>query len=108
MQGFAVDGRKVPMIDLMASVSCEKVLPGPHKADLPVVAVTFYDELRKDLATEYIGPFQGTMTWRNLKKQVRVPVGAREAIVRIGMFGATGSASFDSVNVRATPGAKER
>ena len=92
----------------MASVSCNDVLRGPHKNDLPVVAVTFYDELRKDLGTEYIGPFQGTMTWKNLKREIRVPIGTREAIVRIGLFGATGSISFDSVNVRATPGAKRR
>ena len=103
MQGFAIDGRKVPKIDLMAAVACEKVLAGPDKVDLPVVAVTFYDELRKELGSEYIGPFQGTMTWKSLKREIRVPIGTREAIVRIGLFGATGSASFDSVNVRPTP-----
>ena len=108
MQGFAVDGRKVPQLDLTAAVACENVLAGPHKDDLPVVAVTFYDELRKDLGTEYIGPIQGTMTWKNVKRQIKVPVAAREAIVRIGLFGATGKASFDSVAVRATPGASRK
>ena len=105
MQGFAIDGREVPLIDLTAAVACENVLAGPHKEDLPVVAVTFYDELRKDLGTEYIGPLQGTMTWKNVKREkIRVPIGTREAIVRIGLFGATGKASFDSISVRATPG----
>jgi len=108
MQGFAIDGRKVPKIDLMAAVACENVLPGPVKTDLPVVAVTFYDKLRKDLGSEYLGPFQGTMTWKNMKREIRVPIAAREAIVRIGLFGATGSASFDSVNVRPTPGSDRR
>jgi protein-L-isoaspartate(D-aspartate) O-methyltransferase len=104
MQGFAVDGREVPVIELTAAVACENVLPGPHKEDLPVVAVTFYDELRKDLGTEYIGPLQGTITWKNVTREIRVPVAAREAIVRIGLFGATGKASFDSISVRAKPG----
>lgn len=104
MQGFAIDGREVPIIELTASVACENVLPGPHKDDLPVVAVTFYDELRKDLGSEYIGPLQGTMTWKNVTREIRVPIGTREAIVRIGLFGATGKASFDSISVRAKPG----
>ena len=108
MQGFAVDGRRVPSLDLTAAVACENVLPGPHKDDLPVVGITFYDELRKTLGAEYIGPMQGTMTWKNVKREIKVPVGAREAIVRIGLFGATGKASFDSIAVRATPGTSRK
>lgn len=108
MQGFALDGRKVPMIDLMAAVACERVLVGAHKDDLPVVSITFYDELRRDLGSEYMGPFQGTISWKNLKREIRVPISTREAIVRIGLFGATGIAKFDSVSVRATPNAKKK
>ena len=66
-----------------------------------MIAIQFLAEDRSDLTTAYIGPFQGTRAWKNYDREISVPIGAREAILRIGLFGATGSASFDNVMVRA-------
>ena len=101
MQGFAIDGREVPKLMLRASMSCKNVAVGPTKQDLPYVALTFYDANRKDLKTSIIGPMQGTATWKNKSLEVRVPVSAREAILRIGLFGATGTAAFDRISIKA-------
>ena len=101
MQGFSIDGKKVSKIKLMASMSCENVSPGPHRNDLPHVAVTFYDTGRKTLSTSFIGPMQGTMPWKNRSLEIRVPIAAKEAIVRIGLFGATGKASYDRLSISA-------
>ena len=100
MQGFAIDGRKVPNVKLSASVAYKNIAKGPYKDDLPYVALTFYDGDRKQLTTSFIGPFQGTSQWRNHDKEVRVPIASREAIVRIGLFGSTGSASYDNIIVK--------
>jgi len=100
MQGFAIDGRQVKKIVLSASIKCDNVRPGAHPADLPIVNVTFYDEDRQELDWAYMGPFQGTRSWQNEDKDIEVPTGAREAIVRIGLFGAVGSASFDNIKIR--------
>lgn len=100
MQGFAIDGRKVPKLKLSASVAYKNVAVGPHKNDLPCVALTFYDGDRKELTTSIIGTFQGSSQWKNHDLQVRVPITAREAIVRIGLFGSTGSASYDNVMIK--------
>jgi protein-L-isoaspartate(D-aspartate) O-methyltransferase len=64
------------------------------------VALTFYDAQRKEVATEYLGPFEGSKDWHQHKKEIRVPVSSREAIVRIGLFGATGKISFDNIIIR--------
>lgn len=101
MQGFSIDGSKVSKIMLRASMSCKDIAVGPHPNDLPHVAVTFYDTSRKELSSSYIGPLQGSMTWKNRSLEVRVPIAAKEAIIRIGLFGATGSASFDRISVSA-------
>lgn len=101
MQGFSIDGRKVAKLKLQASMACESVAQGPHDDSLPHVAITFYDEERRDLNTFVIGPMKGTSTWQNRSLEIRVPVAAREAIVRIGLFGATGTASFDRISVMA-------
>ncbi len=100
MQGFAIDGREISDLTLSASIACENVVAGPHPDDLPLVAVTFYDELRRELGTRFLGPYFGTRQWRNRDLQVEVPEETREAIVRIGLFGATGSVSFDNILVR--------
>ncbi len=101
MQGFAIDGREISEVTLSASVKCEKVLSGPNpRYDVPVVALTFYDEVRNELGTHKIGPFLGTRRWSNRDGTYPVPAETREAIVRIGMFGATGSVSFDNIMLR--------
>lgn len=97
MQGFAIDGREVKHIRLSASVKIEEVRPSQYNEDLPALAVTFYDEDRKDLGTSLIGPFRGSRPWERYQEKIRVPVEAREAIVRIGLFGSLGTASFDNV-----------
>lgn len=100
MQGFAVDGREVERLEVAASIKTENVRPGPYPDDLPSVAVTFYDENRKDLGTTLIGPFRGSRPWERHVQEMRVPPGSREAIVRIGLFGSVGTASFDNVQIR--------
>ena len=101
MQGFAIDGRKVTKLKLEASFSCSNVAPGPAKEDLPAIVITFYDKQRKELNWYSIGPFDGSRTWMTRSREIRVPIGAREAILRIGLFGATGSASFDKISIRS-------
>jgi protein-L-isoaspartate(D-aspartate) O-methyltransferase len=99
MQGFAIDGRQVKHIKVAASIRVEDVRPGNFADDLPSVAVTFYDANRKDLGTALIGPFRGSKPWERHQQEMRVPHETREAIVRIGLFGSLGTASFDNVQI---------
>lgn len=101
MQGFSIDGTQIRALSLAASIKHAAVNQGRSPTELPVVAVTFYDPDRKDLGTTFLGPFRGTADWHRKEKTVRVPPQAREGILRIGMFGATGAVSFD--NVRMEP-----
>ena len=100
MQGIAIDGRQVPTISFSVRIASENVIQGNGPNDIPVAALTFYNAQRKDLSTTYLGPIAGTTTWTQLTKpQVRVPNATREAIVRIGLFGATGKVNFDDVRI---------
>lgn len=99
MQGFAVDGRKVKNLKLSLSFKCKDISAGLFPLDLPGATITFYDELRRDLGRIEIGPFRGTKDWQRYYKESRVPVKAREALIRIGLFGATGEASFDNIRL---------
>ena len=54
---------------------------------------------RRDVGVFVIGPFRGSKDWKNHSRLIRIPPQAREAIVRIGLFGATGTADFDAVTI---------
>jgi protein-L-isoaspartate(D-aspartate) O-methyltransferase len=99
MQGFPVDGRQVTRLEVSAWIKCSGVQPGPDSDEMPAVVVTFYDENRKPLGYRLIGPFRGTSTWQQQREEFRVPITAREAILRIGLFGAIGEIAFDDVRV---------
>lgn len=101
LQGIAVDGRRIGEVELAARVRYEGIRFSPRTGSTPMVAVTFYDENRKDLGLFFIGPFRNSSDWRLVSRRIRVPPRAREAILRIGLFGATGEISFD--DVRLTP-----
>ncbi len=99
LQGIPLDGRKVSAINLAASVKMVDVVGGLDPSELPAVTVRFYDEQRNLLESQWLGPFRGTKDWHQLERKMRVPSRAREAILSIGLFGATGTAHFDSIKL---------
>lgn len=99
LQGIAIDGLEVSMIRLSGMCRTENVKIGPNTEALPMIAISFYDKLRQDLGTFWIGPYRGTRPWRSASRLIRVPPQTHEAILRIGLFGATGVADFDDIKI---------
>lgn len=100
MQGFSIDGRSVTAIDFEARLSLQNVKPGIHKEDVPVAMVSFYDKDRRWLKDTVLDPLTANKGWHKLElKSARVPIATKDAIVRIGLFGATGTAKFDAVKL---------
>lgn len=103
LQGFAVDGRTVSTLRLSFSVRGDNIRAGAKPDQLPMVVITFYDERRQTVGEQSIGPFTGTFPWRKESKVLRVPLRAREAILRIGLLGAVGELSLDNLGLEANP-----
>ena len=99
LQGLAIDGREVREIKLSAYMMCEEVWPGPGNEESPRVVITFFDDHRRTLGHAWLGPIRGDQSWQPFERTIRVPVQAREGILRIGLFGATGRAAFDDVKI---------
>ncbi len=95
LQGFAVDGRKVSMLRLSFFVQGKNIGYGLQRDQWPQVIVTFYDQDRQAIGNEKVGPFFSSFAWRQEKADLAVPLQAREAILRIGLLGATGEIAFD-------------
>ncbi len=101
LQGLALDGRLVKRVRLSAEMRLEDVKAGLERTELPAVTIRFYDERRALLGSHWIGMVRGTQGWESESRVFRVPELAREAIVSIGLFGATGKAAFDNVRLDA-------
>ena len=99
LQGLALDGRAITKIRIGCRVRTDQVQNGGRPNALPTLAISFYDEKRRELGTYVTGTFFGTRDWKSHARSFRVPPLTREAIVRIGLFGATGTADFDDVTL---------
>lgn len=98
-QGFPVDGRTVARLSISAELRGEGIRAGLSADEQPVIAVRFFDERRSRSAAAHLGPWQGTFPWKNVSGSLPVPTWAREAILQIGMLGATGRLEADSVRI---------
>ncbi len=101
LQGLALDGREVKRVKLSAAVKTVDVKAGIDRDELPAVTIRFYNEQRSLLEMQLLGSFRGTRGWKSESRVFHVPVECREAIVSIGLFGATGEASFDDIGLEA-------
>lgn len=101
LQGFAIDGRAVDRLEVNFAARGAGIRPGRTTNQWPYVVVTFYNERRGHLASELVGPLRGEFDWSVFKESVPVPVKAREAILRIGLLGATGKLWIDDVSIAA-------
>jgi protein-L-isoaspartate(D-aspartate) O-methyltransferase len=99
LQGLALDGRAVRRVKLSTRVQVREIRPGLDRDEMPAVTLRFYDDKRTLLGTQFLGPYQNTRGWRQDSKTFRVPSETREAIVSVGLFGATGTADFDDIKL---------
>ena len=103
LQGMAIDGRKIGAVTITLQVRVKDIRPGGEPFARPLLAVHFYDHLRKDIDTQVIGPWIRESDWELVGTTIPVPKEAREAIVRIGLNGATGRLDIDDIRFRPKP-----
>ena len=101
LQGFSVVGKEFKSLEVSASVKLSNVRPADKELAQPMIAISFYDASRKPLGQQWLGPWEGTTNWKKVQKSFRIPVSAREAIFRVGLFGATGQFEIDDIQVEA-------
>jgi protein-L-isoaspartate(D-aspartate) O-methyltransferase len=106
-QGFAVDGRVVESLDLTYWIKTDGVRPGPRPEQIAGMSITFFDRNRSFLGTWRAGPFPATMSWTTKGERVAVPRTARDAVIMIGLNGATGKVALDDIQLAPPPRASK-
>ncbi|MBN1394270.1 MAG: protein-L-isoaspartate(D-aspartate) O-methyltransferase [Pirellulales bacterium] len=99
LQGFAVDGLKVPKLKLSVWVRGNGVRQGQNAKQIPGVIINFFDENRAAIGAVGMGPWRGTFDWRHETKLLQVPRKAREAVLGMGLYGAVGEIAFDELKL---------
>lgn len=127
LQGFAIDGREVQWLEVSAMVRTESIRRGETIDQLPGIGIMFFDDKREVLGEKMIGPWgidstrsaanaafravepiqTVTPTWKPIRVTIAVPKNTREAVLRLGLFGATGTLSVDVLQVQAAEPVKK-
>ena len=103
LQGIAVDGRKVAFVNLSLDVMVEKAVPGSKSFERPAAYIHFYDSIRREIGSFQVGPWLRPQDWERTGRRFAVPPLAREAIIRVGLNGATGKMAVDNVKLSFIP-----
>ncbi len=99
LQGVAMDGRKVAFVNLSLDLKLDNIRAGTEDWQQPAFYIHFYDKIRRSLGDFKAGPWLGSQDWERTGRRIPVPVGTREAIVRIGLNGAAGTMSVDDLRL---------
>lgn len=102
-QGFPVDGRAVGKIAFRLSIRGDGITPGMAADEVPGMVVKFFNAERTRSIAAAVGSWNRSGPWRQVEGSVPVPTWAREAIVQIGLLGATGQFDVDDVSVAGFP-----
>ena len=103
LQGLGIDGSQIGRIELSGMFRCISVSAGKSSDEVAMLAISFYDNERRDLGMGLVGPIRGNHDWRKMSRTIRVPFEAREAILRVGLFGATGTMHVDDIRIVPQP-----
>ncbi|MAG94057.1 MAG: protein-L-isoaspartate O-methyltransferase [Planctomycetaceae bacterium] len=101
LQGLSIDGRTIHRVRVSLRVKLDDVSPHRLTHMQPAFVIHYYDSIRRPLGEGVAGPFLVDSQWRTVSKTIRVPSKAREAIVRVGLNGSTGTLGVDGL--RLTP-----
>lgn len=102
VQGLALDGSRVTAVTLSCQYRGEDLLAGPQPHERAALQLHFYDDRRLPIGTATVGPWLvDSDSWANASSRIDVPSRTREAIIQVGLNGATGILDVD--DIRMTP-----
>jgi protein-L-isoaspartate(D-aspartate) O-methyltransferase len=104
LQGLALDGGQVPFITLSLNIRVDRVRNGPDSGEAPQLIIHFFDQRRQPIGQQTIGPWLAeSENWQTVAERLQVPAATREAIIQVGLNGATGTLAIDSVQLTPHP-----
>ena len=97
LQGFPIDGRRVRRLRVTCRRRVHEVTPGARSFEKPTLTVVFFDSDRRPVGERSLPPWTRGAGWKRSQLTLTVPPRAREAILRIGLNGASGRVDVDDI-----------
>ncbi|MCA9024595.1 MAG: protein-L-isoaspartate(D-aspartate) O-methyltransferase [Planctomycetaceae bacterium] len=100
LQAFAIDGSRIDTITVSAQYRSANVREGRTPSERPALIIHFYDTKRLPIGNATLGPWRNDVSvWTTASDRIAVPTRAREAIVQLGLNGATGTLCVDDIHL---------
>jgi protein-L-isoaspartate(D-aspartate) O-methyltransferase len=98
LQGLALDGSVVTSLTVSLTIKVDQVRPGKATGEEPALVLHFFDHRRVPIGQKVIGPWLAESdVWQKVSQHVSVPSSTREAILQVGLNGATGRLCLDNI-----------
>ncbi|MFM7108229.1 MAG: protein-L-isoaspartate(D-aspartate) O-methyltransferase [Planctomycetaceae bacterium] len=102
LQGMAIDGGSVAAVDVSLRMRLVGAGPGTRPQEAAGLMLHFFGARRAYLGSGVLGPWHADVpTWAAVEGRLDVPPEATEAIVQVGLNGATGTLSLDDLRLSA-------
>src|SRR5262249_35821754 len=104
-RAFGIDGRKTEAIILGLWVRQDHVQIGERLGEEPTLLIDFQDDKLRALTRGTLGPWTQSLgnRWTRVVKRIAVPPDTRDAMLSVGLLGATGTLDFDGLTVELVP-----
>lgn len=103
LQGFSIDGSRVGTLDVEVLVNLSRLGRGATLTERPALMIHFYDETRRNIENAVLDKWSDSNGWERKVAVVPVPAQAREAVLRVGLNGATGQLDVDAIQIEGSP-----
>jgi len=103
--GFGADGRKTEAVIIGLWVRVADIRAGERLGEDPSLQINFFAEGVRAVGRGIIGPWKESMGtgWVRVAKRIPVPPDAREALMTVGLLGATGTMDIDAMTFELVP-----
>ncbi len=100
LQAFAIDGSQIEALTLSAKYRTTNIHAGNDPSERPALIIHFYDTRRLPIGDATLGPWRdNTPTWTATSDRIEIPPRTREAIIQLGLNGATGTLCVDDIGL---------
>jgi hypothetical protein len=104
-RAFGIDGSKTEAIRLGIWVRQSSIQLGEREGAEPSLLIDFLGAELRQLSRGVMGPWTRTVhdQWTRVVKRIPVPSGTKDAIMSVGLMGATGKLDIDGLTVELIP-----
>ncbi|MHC5538163.1 hypothetical protein ACYOEI_08035, partial [Singulisphaera rosea] len=104
-RAFGVDGRQHEAIVIGLWIRLDQIQNGERVGEEPGLIIDFLGEGLRSLRRGALGPWGRAVgpQWTHVSKRIPVPPGTRDAIMSVGLLGATGTLEMDGISFELIP-----